>query len=110
MHIALILDGNGRFATAQNQPRLFGHEAGIKTLRQIVEEAPTLGVKTLTVFAFAIANWKRDPAEVRGLWRLFRYMFTNEFKTLAEKGVRIRIIGRRDNLESDIQELCSEIE
>jgi len=110
MHIALILDGNGRFATAQNQPRLFGHEAGIKTLKRIAESCPTLGVKTLTVYAFAIANWKRDKEEVDGLWTLFRAMFQNELQELDKAGVRIRVIGKRDNLEPDIQKLCADIE
>ncbi len=110
MHLGIILDGNGRFATAQNQPRLFGHEAGIKTLKQIAEACPALGIKTLTVYAFAIANWKRDKAEVDGLWFLFRQMFQNELQELAQAGIRIRVIGKQDNLEPDIQQLCAEIE
>ncbi len=110
MHIALILDGNGRFATAQNQPRLFGHEAGIKTLKLIAEACPALGIKTLTVYAFAIANWNRDKEEVDGLWFLFRQMFQNELQELAQAGIRIRVIGKRDNLEADVQQLCAEIE
>ena len=110
MHLGIILDGNGRFATAQKQPRLFGHEAGIKTLKRIAESCPKLGIKTLTVYAFAIANWKRDKEEVDGLWFLFRHMFQNELQELADAGVRIRIIGKRDNLEPDIQKLCNDIE
>lgn len=110
MHIAIILDGNGRFATNQNQPRLFGHEAGIKTLKRIAESCPQLGIKTLTVYAFAIANWKRDKDEVDGLWLLFRQMFQNELQELHQAGVRIRIIGKRDDLSPDIQKLCTDIE
>lgn len=110
MHIAIILDGNGRFATAQNQPRLFGHEVGMKNLKVIAESCPKLGVTTLTVFAFAIANWKRNKDEVEGLWKLFRGMFQNDLQRLAEAGVRIKVIGKRDDLEQDIQKLCSDIE
>lgn len=109
-HVAIILDGNGRWATAQGQPRLFGHAAGVKNLTKLALACPDAGVRTLTVYAFAIKNWKRDKTEVDGLWELFFKMVEEEFKTLMENGFRIKLIGNRPGLPANVLESIERIE
>lgn len=96
------MDGNGRWAQSRNLPRLKGHEVGVETLQEIVRVCPSLGVDTLTLFAFAIANWKRDRPEVDGLWSLFHLFFTQHIHELIAEGVRIKILGSRKNLSKEI--------
>ncbi|MDO7727747.1 MAG: polyprenyl diphosphate synthase, partial [Loktanella sp.] len=86
-HVAIIMDGNGRWAQQRGRPRLFGHHAGAKRVREIVESCPVLGVKYLTIFAFSTENWKRTQAEVSGLMLLFRKYIEKEAKALFEDGV-----------------------
>lgn len=102
--MGIILDGNGRFATAQGQPRLFGHEAGFKNIEPIAHACRDNHIDTLTVYAFAIANWKRDKTEVDGLWDLFRYFFAEEVEKIHKENVRVRVIGRRDEIADDVLE------
>jgi len=97
-HVAIIMDGNGRWARAQNLPRAAGHRAGIDTLRQIVRAAPDLGIQTLSVYAFSADNWQRPAAEVAALMRLFSEYLDTETEDLVRDGVRLSIIGRRDRL------------
>ena len=97
-HIAVIMDGNGRWATAHGLSRSAGHEAGLRTARQIVEAAVREGVGTLTLYAFSADNWKRPGAEVTALMRLFRRALLGEAKRCLENGVRLTILGRRDRL------------
>ena len=92
------MDGNGRWAAARGLPRLAGHHAGARSVRRVVEAAPALGITTLTLFAFSCDNWKRPPDEVAGLMRLFRSHLRSEVEELAENGVRLSVIGRRDRL------------
>jgi undecaprenyl diphosphate synthase len=92
------MDGNGRWAAARGWPRLAGHRAGAEAVRRAVENAPRLGAGTLTLYAFSGDNWKRPPAEVQGLFRLFEEHLRAETRKCAEKGIRINIIGRRDRL------------
>ena len=106
-HVAIIMDGNGRWARAQNLPRAAGHRAGIDTLRQIVRAAPDQGIRTLSVYAFSADNWQRPAAEVATLMRLFREYLDSETEDLVRDGVRLSIIGRRDRLAPD---LVAEIE
>ena len=106
-HVAIIMDGNGRWARAQGLPRHAGHRAGIDTLRQIVRAAPDQGIATLTVYAFSTANWQRPQAEVNALMRLFSEYLDTETEDLVRDGVRLSIIGRRDRLSP---ELVAEIE
>ena len=106
-HVAIIMDGNGRWARAQNLPRAAGHRAGIDTLRQIVRAAPDQDIATLTVYAFSTANWQRPQAEVNALMRLFSEYLDTETEDLVRDGVRLSIIGRRDRLSP---ELIAEIE
>lgn len=99
LHVALIMDGNGRWATARGLPRASGHRAGAATLRRIVEAAPGLGVGVVTVYAFSSDNWKRPPAEVRLLMALFGEYLEQERARCVDKGLRVSVIGRRDRLE-----------
>jgi undecaprenyl diphosphate synthase len=98
LHIAIIMDGNGRWAAARNLPRFEGHRAGAEALRRIVETAPRLNIGTLTVYAFSADNWKRPPEEVDALMLLLACYFEREAPRLRDAGVRITVIGRRDRL------------
>jgi undecaprenyl diphosphate synthase len=102
IHVGIIMDGNGRWATTRGLPRLAGHHAGAKSVRRAVEAAPDLGIATLTLFAFSSDNWKRPPAEVRGLMRLFRSYLRSEVAELRANGVRLSGIGRRDRLPGSV--------
>jgi undecaprenyl diphosphate synthase len=102
LHVAIIMDGNGRWATARGRPRSAGHAAGIAALRRAAESAPTLGVGVLTVYAFSSDNWGRPSAEVSGLLRLFRRGVDAEVDRCLANGVRLSIIGRRDRLPSGL--------
>ena len=86
-HVAIIMDGNGRWAQARGKPRLFGHHAGARRVREIVEACPDFGVKYLTIFAFSTENWKRTQAEVSGLMKLFKRYLMSETKQLVEAGM-----------------------
>ena len=109
-HVAIIMDGNGRWAQARGKPRLFGHHAGAKRVREIVESCPDLGVKYLTIFAFSTENWKRTQAEVSGLMKLFKRYLVSETKRLVEGGVRVRFIGDRIRLDETLVALMDELE
>ena len=109
-HVAVIMDGNGRWAQMRGRPRLFGHHAGAKRVREIVEACPALGVKYLTVFAFSTENWKRTQTEVAGLMKLFRRYIEKEQRALVEAGVRVRFIGDRVKLEDKLVALMDELE
>jgi len=106
-HVAIIMDGNGRWARAQNLPRAAGHRAGIDALRDIVRAAPDQGIQTLSVYAFSADNWQRPPSEVAALMRLFSEYLDSETEDLVRDGVRLSIIGRRDRLDPG---LVAEIE
>ena len=109
-HVAIIMDGNGRWAQRRGQPRLFGHRAGAKRVREIVRACPDLGVKYLTIFAFSTENWKRSETEVTGLMNLFRRYITKEARALVEEGVRVRFIGDRGRLDKKLIKLMEELE
>ncbi|SIN90786.1 polyprenyl diphosphate synthase [Vannielia litorea] len=109
-HVAIIMDGNGRWATRRGRPRLFGHQAGARRVREIVEACPDLGVEYLTIFAFSTENWKRTQAEVAGLMLLFRRYITKEAQRLLAKGVRVRFIGDRVRLDAKLVALMDELE
>ena len=109
-HVAIIMDGNGRWAQARGKPRLFGHHAGAKRVREIVESCPELGVKYLTIFAFSTENWKRTQTEVSGLMKLFKRYLTSEAKRLVRSGVRVRFIGDRIKLDDALVTLMDELE
>ena len=98
LHVAIIMDGNGRWATRRGLPRVAGHRAGVAAVRHIVEHAPSLGIARLTLYAFSADNWKRPPQEVQSLFWLMRAYLRLETKRLQERGVKLEVIGRRDRL------------
>jgi undecaprenyl diphosphate synthase len=102
LHVAMIMDGNGRWARARGWPRAAGHKAGARTVRQIVEAAREMGIGTLTVYAFSSDNWQRPGPEVTALMRLFRAYLVGETRRCVENGVRLSVIGRRDRLGSEL--------
>ena len=102
-HVAIIMDGNGRWAQRRGRPRLFGHHAGAKRVREIVEACPDLGVGYVTIFAFSTENWKRTQSEVAGLMSLFRRYITKEARSLHEENVRVRFIGDRVRLDKKLK-------
>ena len=105
LHVAIIMDGNGRWAQARGRPRIFGHRAGAKAVRRIVESArgDGLGIRTLTLYAFSADNWKRPMEEVGALMRLFRRYLLTETERCVENGIRLRVIGRRDRLPEPLR-------
>ena len=98
MHVAIIMDGNGRWAEARGKPRRAGHRAGAGAVRRVVEAAPSLGIRTLTLYAFSSDNWKRPPDEVSALMRLMLAYLRSETAELVANDVRLTVIGRRDRL------------
>ncbi len=102
LHVAIIMDGNGRWAAARGLPRLAGHRRGAEAVRRTVESAPSLGITTVTLYAFSSDNWRRPAVEVDGIMRLFRQYLLRERQRCVEKGVRVSIIGRRDRLSAGI--------
>ena len=109
-HVALIMDGNGRWAAARGLPRAEGHRRGVEALRRIVEAAHELGILYLTIFSFSSENWSRPASEIGDLFGLLRRFIRNDLATLHRDGVRVRIIGERAGLEPDICALLSEAE
>jgi len=103
-HIAIVMDGNGRWAERRRRPRSFGHQAGLKSLRRIVEHSGRLGVRQLTVFAFSSENWNRPPREVNRLMELFMRALDKEARELHENNVRLRFIGDVSAFTPDLQE------
>lgn len=103
-HVAIIMDGNGRWATRRGLPRMFGHKAGVDALRRVVECATDEHVPMLSVYAFSTENWGRPQDEVSGLMRLFWEVIQSDLDRLDRNGVRLRHIGRMEGLSSDIQE------
>jgi undecaprenyl diphosphate synthase len=110
LHVAIIMDGNGRWATRRGLPRTLGHRAGAEAMRRAVRAAPDLGISTLTLFAFSSYNWGRAPAEVEGLMRLLGDYLGSETRMLVESGARLSLIGRRDRLPKDHREKLARIE
>ena len=104
-HIAIIMDGNGRWAHAHGQPRHAGHRAGVKATRKIVEAVAQRGIKTLTLFAFSSENWNRPSDEVSSLMSLFIEVLKREVDALDKNGIRIRFIGAREQLSTRLQNM-----
>jgi undecaprenyl diphosphate synthase len=109
-HVAIIMDGNGRWATNKGWPRLAGHRRGAERIKQIVRAAPEMGVQYLTVYAFSTENWKRSTEEVLGLMGIFARYIEKEADELSALGVRMRFIGGRGRLDSKLSRLMSGIE
>jgi len=109
-HVAIIMDGNGRWASARGLPRSEGHRRGVEALRRTVRAAGDLGIGTLTIFSFSAENWARPAAEVRDLMGLLRRFIRNDLAELHQSGVRVRVIGERDDLAPEILQLLEEAE
>ncbi len=109
-HVAIIMDGNGRWAKARGMPRTLGHRAGVNALKRTVEAAPDLGLECLTVFGFSTENWRRPVAEVSELMGLVKLYVQTDLARLAREGVRVRILGRREGLPADIRDIVEEAE
>lgn len=104
MHVAVIMDGNGRWAVARGLPRGAGHRAGAKAVDRVVEAAARRGIRTLTLYAFSAANWQRPTAEVSNLFALFQRYLQTQTKRCLEQSIRINVIGRRDRLPASLRE------
>ena len=109
-HVAIIMDGNGRWATNRGWPRLVGHRKGAERVKQIVRAAPEIGIQWLTIYAFSTENWKRSTEEVLGLMSIFARYIEREADRLAADGVRMRFIGDRSRLDPKLQRLMAGIE
>ena len=103
LHVAIIMDGNGRWALARGLPRVTGHQAGAEAVRRTVEAAPELGIGVLTLFAFSSDNWRRPSAEVAALMELFSQFLDSETERCRSNGVRLEVIGRRDRLDDSLR-------
>ena len=109
-HVAIIMDGNGRWASARGLPRVEGHRRGVEALRRTIRAAGELGIKVITIFSFSAENWSRPAAEIGELMGLLRRFIRNDLAELHKSGVRVRIIGEREGLEDDIGRLLIEAE
>lgn len=107
LHLAIIPDGNGRWARARGRVRTEGHRVGMDSVRRVVEAAPSLGVGTLTFYGFSAYNWERPPDEVRNILRILHEYLANELQTCVEYGVRLSFLGRRDRLPAPLRELMA---
>ncbi len=110
LHVAIITDGNGRWATARGLPRSAGHRAGAEASRSIIEAAAKLGIHTLTLFALSSANWKRPAAEVNAILRLLHEYLLTETTRCVENGVRVSILGRRDRIPATLRQTITDAE
>lgn len=109
-HVAIIMDGNGRWAKQRGRPRTFGHAEGVEALRRTVEAAGDLGVRYLTVFGFSTENWRRPAEEISALFDLLRLYVARDLDRLVEEGVRVRVIGERIGLRADILKIIENAE
>lgn len=104
------MDGNGRWAKARHRPRVFGHQAGVKTVRRVVEDAAEIGVKYLTLYSFSTENWTRPKAEIAALFNLLKQYVEEDLDSLNKNNVRIRILGSRKGLRADLLEVIERVE
>src|SRR5438128_8121285 len=102
-HVAVIMDGNGRWAAHRHLPRVEGHRAGIEAVRDTVETSARLGISVLTLYAFSVENWKRPDTEVRALMSLLKHYLRLELKNLLKNNIRFHVIGQRDRLSPEIR-------
>lgn len=109
-HVAIIMDGNGRWAAARGLPRGEGHRRGVEALRKTVRAAGEMGISILTIFSFSAENWSRPASEIRDLMGLLRRFIRNDLADLHQNGVKVRVIGERSDLDPDIRRLLEEAE
>jgi undecaprenyl diphosphate synthase len=110
MHVAIVMDGNGRWATRRGRPRVAGHERGATRIRHVVEASPALGIRVLTLYAFSADNWRRPSTEVEALMALFDRYLCTEADRLQRAGVRLSVIGRRDRLSATLRTRVADVE
>ncbi len=110
LHVAIIMDGNGRWATRRGLPRVAGHRAGVTAVRRVVEHASDMGIRRLTLYAFSSDNWRRPAAEVQRIFWLMRAFLRMETERLRQRGVRLQVIGRRDRLAPTVLEAIEKAE
>jgi undecaprenyl diphosphate synthase len=110
LHVAIIMDGNGRWAKARGLPRSFGHREGVQALKRTVEAAPDCGIELLTVFGFSTENWRRPAQEVNDLMNLMKSYVKSDLDRLVREGVHVRVLGRREGLPDDILEVIERAE
>ncbi len=109
-HVAVIMDGNGRWATSRGWPRVAGHRRGVEAVRRVVEAAPKLGIGTLSLYAFSADNWRRPRGEVEGLFALFDEYLRSQAEACARQGIRLSLVGRRDRLPAAVHERADAVE
>lgn len=107
-HVAIIMDGNGRWAEERKRPRLFGHKAGVDSVREIVETARTLGIEFLTLYAFSTENWNRPSSEVTGLMGLLKSYLQSELRAMLKNDIRLCCLGQQDRLPADVQSVLQQ--
>lgn len=107
VHIAIIMDGNGRWAQKRHRPRIFGHRAGVESVRAVVEAAREIGVRHLTLYAFSTENWRRPSGEVSGLMGLLRSYLQSELDTMLKNDIRLCCLGQQDRLPEDVQQVLA---
>src|SRR5271155_5819453 len=110
LHVAIISDGNGRWATSRGLPRSAGHRAGAESARRVIEASPRFGIRTLTLFALSSANWKRPASEVNAILRLLHEYLLIETSHCIEEGVRLSVIGRRDRIPATLRQVIADSE
>jgi len=109
LHVAIIMDGNGRWAEERNRPRLFGHKAGVDSVRSVVETSREIGVRYLTLYAFSTENWRRTPIEVKGLMTLLKLYLNSEVATMLDNDIRLCCLGRQDQLPPDVRQTLAKV-
>lgn len=107
-HVAIIMDGNGRWAQEKGLPRISGHRAGTENLREVIEACAEFGIQYLTIYAFSTENWKRPREEIQGLMRIFKTMLDRELKNLHENGVQLRHLGKLDRIDDELKNKVKE--
>ncbi len=110
LHVAIVMDGNGRWAKRRGLPRKLGHPKGVEAIRKVVEAAPDLGVRWLTLYAFSTENWGRPAGEVAEVMRLLKHYVNSDLDKLTREGVKVRILGRREGLPPDVAEIVERAE
>ncbi len=109
-HVGVVMDGNGRWAAQRGLPRAIGHQRGVEAVRRLVQAAGDAGLPFVTVYGFSTENWSRPPEEIDGLFGLLRQYFQSDLPRLRDEGVRVRVIGRRDDLDLELRALITEAE
>jgi len=108
-HVAIIMDGNGRWAEERKKPRLFGHKAGVDSVRAVVEAAREIGIRYLTLYAFSTENWQRPPVEVSGLMKLLRTYLEAELRTMLKNDIRLFCLGQQERLPEDVRRVLESV-